>query len=106
MAHTDRDEARHFWKRHYGNRGLGIEGDCTLYTQPGGWGFIRGSCWCEKVYSPWTQAYKYEKGQPSWWNKECRQQERAYSRNMMNKARNGHIPWDNLTINYRRPYYW
>lgn len=104
MAHTDRDDTRHFWKRHYG-RGF-RDGDCTLRTiRVSGWS-LRGWCWCDTVHNGWTQPYKYEQGKPSWWNKDCRREERAKARNQMNKARNGHTDWDDLTINYRRPWYW
>ena len=110
MAHTDRDDERQFWKRHYGTspRGGRWKSDCTLYTDRGGrWNaYLRGSCWCDKVHNMWTRPYHFEAGVPSGWNRDCRREERAKARNLMDRARAGHIDWDDLSINYRRPYFW
>lgn len=54
----------------------------------------------------WLHPYRYEKGVPSRYHKDSRRDERAEARNQMNRARNGHVDWDDLTIRYRRPYYW
>lgn len=57
MAHTDRDDDRNFWKRHYA-RGS----DCTRRGYN-----IRGWCWCNTVHNGWTEPYRFEQGKLSWW---------------------------------------
>jgi hypothetical protein len=98
MARTDRDQTQWFWKNHWAN-------DCTRRNRWGTWGVIT-HCWCERVRNCWTQPYRYEKGIPSYYHKDQRRTERAGARHMMNQARTGHIDWDELVIQYRRPYYW
>jgi hypothetical protein len=101
MAHTDRDDARWFWKDHFAWR----KGN-TKHCDP-----CRGeqSCWCEHDGSesfPWRRRYSERWGRASWWNRDCRREERNIARTQLQKARTGKIEWDNLTISYRRPYYW
>ncbi len=98
MARTDRDQTQWFWKNHWVN-------ECTrMRWQDRSYG--HHLCWCEQVRNCWTQPYRYEKGIPSYYHKDERRGERAAARNVMNQARNGHISWDDLVIQYRRPYYW
>jgi hypothetical protein len=40
------------------------------------------------------------------WRRDCRREERAKARNVLQRARSGHLDWDDVTIGYRRPYYW
>lgn len=105
MAHTDRDDDQWFWKDHWDGE------KCVRHQRVmvDGWSFRRTQhCWCEKRPDAHMRLHPYreEWGLPAWWNKDCRREERAKARDQMNKARNGHIDWDDLTINYRRPWYY
>lgn len=96
MSKSDRDQLRYDYK-HHGKV-------CTRWTRCDGWSFrcIEGYCICDT----WWDYHCYEYPPPSWWNKECRREERAHAQNLMARARTGHIDWDDLAINYRRPWYW
>lgn len=101
MADTDRDDDRWFWRRHYAR-----DGDCTLRFS---FGRPRSGCWCVGDFSSyyWRHPYRCpEKGVPSAWHRQQRRSERSHARDAIRKACNGRIDWDDLTINYRRPYYW
>ena len=101
MAHTDRDDARWFWKDHF-RYDSGARKHCRK------WDGVGSVCWCDTLPEAreWVHPYRYEFGLPSWWNRDCRREERGQARNKMNRARAGHIDWDELVIDYRRPYYW
>ena len=104
MAHTDRDDARWFWKDHFRYRGLTAPACCHWAAH----GTEGTTCWCETLSEArkWVHPYRYESGLPSWWHREERRAERARARNRMQRMRAGHIDPDEMTIDYRRPYYW
>lgn len=106
MAHTDKDIARNFWDRHYGRNKR--ERTCTLYALRGGrWNYyIRGTCWCDTVHNGWTSPYKFEQGKPSWHNKGIRRRERAFTRNLIQRAFTGHIDWERVDDTKGDEYYW
>jgi hypothetical protein len=98
MARTDRDDERWFWKHHRHSD------ECTkrygTYQEP------RSCDTCLACPLPWSGM-----GPPSDWDgsvfhRDCRRHERAQARNLMQRARSGHVDWDDLTISYRRPYFW
>lgn len=100
MAHTDRDDARWFWKDHFrwvdgGNKHSGYQ-----------WG--EGRCDCRSLPDSraWINPYRHEQGIPSYYHKDCRRTERGKARNLMARAKAGHLDWDELVISYRRPYFW
>ena len=103
MAHTDRDDTKWFWKDHFRRPMRGGPRKCGLWSASFR---VRGHCWCDHVHNGFTEPYKFEQGIPSYLHKDERRAERAHARNLMNKARNGHIDWDDLTVSYRRPWYW
>ena len=99
MAHTDRDDARWFWKDHFRWRG----NVCNCHRWE-----LGETCWCETMPGAyrWVHPYRYESGVPSAWHRDERRAERANARNRMNRMRAGHIDPDELVIDYRRGYYW
>lgn len=94
MAHTDRDDARWFWKDHFDNH-------CTAFNLNGAPCICETSAWAYK----WIAPYRYETGVPSWWHRDQRRQERTKLRQQLQ-----YVDWDNLPTGegktYRRPYYW
>jgi len=89
MAHTDRDMRRVELRRHWNSD------ECKPY---------RWNCpTCERLEKGWRW---WDWPEPSYWNRDCRRDERAKTRNLMQRARTGHLDWDDLSIAYRRPYYW
>ena len=100
MAHTDRDYLHWFWHDHFQwNKGNPKCADSRRMSNV---------CWCKRLPEAreWVHPYRYEKGAPSEWHREQRRAERGAARSQMNRARAGHIDWDDLVIAYRRPYYW
>jgi hypothetical protein len=106
MAHTDKDDARWFWKDHF----HWVRGDNGPHNKHSGYSLGEGKCWCEDMSADraWTHPYQYEAGIPSWWKKEQRKLQRARRRTMMQRIRCGALDWDDAPIDdvYRRPYYW
>lgn len=102
MAHTDKDDEWHYWRRHWGSD------DCTWRPGRGwspSWLSPPQSCGiCERA--PWPYRRILGPIADSPWKADCRREERAKARNLMNRARAGHVDWDELAIHYRRPYYW
>lgn len=94
MAHTDRDDERIKWRRHW------CSDECAWQRRP-----LAHSCEiCD--LAPWPyRAILGPIADPEW-RRDCRREERARTRNIMQRARSGHLDWDDLTIAYRRPYYW
>lgn len=100
MAHTDRDDARWFWHDHFQwNQGNPKCADSRRMTDV---------CWCKRMPGArqWINPYRYETGVPSEWHRDQRKSERGRARTLMQRARSGHVDWDDLVIAYRRPYYW
>jgi hypothetical protein len=89
MAHTDRDIRRIELRRHWSSD------ECTPYR----WNCLT----CSSLGKGWNW---WDWPPPSSWHQECRREERASARHLMDRARAGHIDWDDLVIGYRRPYYW
>ena len=100
MAHTDRDHPsmKRFWNWHEDNCGCGCHSAGSRYCY---W-----NCSCLKA-DPAAPRGEFWIGpiDPQWKDDE-RRSERSHARNLMQRARSGHIDWDDLTIDYRRPYYW
>ena len=104
MSRTDRDMDRWFWHDHFKwNRGASKHGG---YTWSAG-------CECDRLPGRrmWGSPYKSpEYGVPSWWKRDQRKQERTKLRQQVQRARNGHVDWDDMPSGegrmYRRPYYW
>ena len=91
MAHTDRDDENVFWANH--------RADCPANS----WRSPHACALCD------FQMPQRLKGMPindSEWRRDERRLERGRARTLMQRARNGHIDWDDLVIAYRRPYYW
>lgn len=88
MAHTDRDIERAYWQAHRAEK-------CwkNSYLEP------CETCDREPTYRLWAI-------NDAEWRRDERRLERGRARTLMNRARNGHIDWDDLVIAYRRPYYW
>jgi hypothetical protein len=98
LSHTDRDDARYFWKNHFRT-----EHHYLCY------GVGAKPCWCDTPHDEvkWTNPYRWEAGIPSWWKKDQRRAERAKTRNVMQRGRAGHLDWDDEAwVGYRRPWYW
>jgi hypothetical protein len=87
MAHTDRDSDRVFWRNHHR--------ECERWWH--------GCEVCDLGPLPWVGMGPMEDSE---WRRDCRREERARARNLLQRARSGHLDWDDLTITYRRPYYW
>ena len=87
MARTDRDYERVYWRRH--------RLECV--------GWWNGCEVCDRGPLPCVAFGPIEDSE---WRRGCRREERARARNALQRARNGHLDWDDLTIGYRRPYYW
>ena len=100
MAHTDRDIDR--WYRH--NHGKDpAAGECTRV-----WSWNRPPQYCETCDRIWSHEfvrYYVSTDCKSEWNRACRREERGRARNALRRALNGHTDWDDLVINYRRPYF-
>lgn len=90
MARTHRDQRVYTYKHHpkvcvgYGMYSRRTECVC------GGWLEYRMSNWPE----------------PSWWNKEQRKKGRAFTRNLMQRARAGHIDWERVDEQPGEEWYW
>ena len=103
MAHTDKEDDWHRWRRHW------LSDECT-YSAAHYWsrGFhyrLPQSCEiCD--LAPWPYGRVLGPIENPQWRQDCRREERANGRHLMTKARKGRIDWDDLTIGYRRPYYW
>lgn len=87
MARTDRDYERIYWRGH--------RRQCV--------GWWNGCEVCDRGPLPCVAFGPIEDSE---WRRGCRREERARARNALQRARNGHLDWDDLTIGYRRPYYW
>lgn len=102
MAHTDRDDDWHYWRRHWHSD------ECTLWQRRRyAWGNYYLPQACEICASaPWPFQRVLGPIADAPWRRSCRREERARARTIMQRARSGHIDWDDLVIDYRRPYYW
>lgn len=102
MAHTDRDDERWYRYNH------GTYDECA---------YRPGRCWspvrlrppqscdiCDRIWMPPRHYYTGTKGK-NVWNRDQRKAERGHAKGLMQRARNGHVDWDNLSIAYRRPYW-
>jgi hypothetical protein len=89
MAHTDRDHERVIWRNH--------DRVCNRWS--------KGGCCevCDRVPRAWSGMCPIADSE---WRRDCRREERAKARNVLQRARSGHLDWDDVTIGYRRPYYW
>lgn len=98
MAHTDRDQKRYTYKHH--------NEVCTKWVATGRWVARAGSCECDTWWD-WSMRYMPV---PAWWRRDQRQAERSKLRQQVQRARAGHVDWDDLPTGegrpYRRPYYW
>lgn len=86
MSRTHRDQKKYQYKHHI---------DTHVYTREG---------WCE--CSNWHDYRWYEFPPPSWWNKDIRRKERAFTRNLMDRARHGHIDWERVDERRGDEWYW
>lgn len=108
MAHTDRDDARWFWKDHFDwRRQFPNCEDAAGHIWEG-----RTNCWCHALpnHHAWANPYRYEYGVPSAWHKDQRRVERTRLRDELRRIRKGQLDWDEVPVSdgrrYRRPYYW
>lgn len=104
MSRTDRDDLRRFWNNHFDRRNENSHWsnrapweDCAVCaSRPESW--------------RWAHPYRHEDGLPSHLHKDERRLERAYAANLLQRARNGNLDWDDFPAGagkiYRRPYYW
>jgi hypothetical protein len=101
MAHTDRDRLR--WMRnHHGKHPAA--GECTFRAasrwQRGIHRETPQSCEiCDRLWDG-VRYYVGTDGHGEW-TKDCRREERARAKTAMRECRD----WDDLVINYRRPYF-
>lgn len=106
MAHTDRDDER--WYRH--NHGSHpAAGECT-YRPGRAWSpwYLappRRCLICDRIWSRSQVRLCVSVEAKPEWNKAMRREERAKARNVLNRARAGHYDWDDVAIDYRRPYF-
>ena len=100
MAHTDRDDDRIFWRDHHRH-------DCPnsyrrARDEYGPWWFRSYSPQaCETCLREPRHRWYVSTDAYSEWAKDCRREERARAKTAMRECRD----WDDLVINYRRPYY-
>jgi hypothetical protein len=91
MAHTDRDQMRYLFQHH--------REVCAKWLAGQGWHAV--ACACDRF------GYRYHRWpEDSGFHRDCRRKERSRAADLMRRARAGHLDWDDLTIAYRRPYYW
>ena len=98
MAHTDRDHMRYVFKHH---RKVCVK---LCYVVPEGarrgyW--LEAPCVCDRFshqYWQWPESSAF--------HADCRREERRRAAAVLQRARAGHLDWDDLTFGYGRPYYW
>ena len=101
MAHTDRDDERWFRKHHRRSDECAWYWSLRMrYREP------RSCDTCLACPPPWGGMGPLSDSGGSVWHRDCRRHERARARNLMQRARSGYIAWDDLTISYKRPYFW
>lgn len=99
MAHTDRDQDKYTRKHHHKfctRWSYFIDGSGYRRYRYGGW------CICEE----WFDYRWYSYPPPSWWNREIRKQERAFTRNKMQRARAGSRDWSSVDEKRGDECYW
>lgn len=92
MAHTDRDDDRWYWREHHRN-------DCVNSWRTRRYGEPERRCEvcnAEPTQQPW-----WHNNGKQHWNRQQRQAERGKARQALREARD----YDDLVIDYRRPYW-
>lgn len=90
MARTYRDQKAYLYWHH------------NKVCERHGYWPLTSNCVCSTW---WDYSMKYFP-EPSWWNKEQRQQQRAFTRNLMQRARAGHIDWERVDERRGDEWYW
>lgn len=90
MSRTDRDQKKYIYKHHHEV--------CE------GYGFWRNRTECECSLW-WDYRMKYWPV-PSWWNRMVRRDAKAFTRDRMQRARNGHLDWAAVDERSGDFYYW
>lgn len=98
MARTYRDHPsrKRFWTWHENHCQCG----CHAFRSYS-WG-----CSCRKHDPNCPRHERFIGPVPSWWNKKIRQQERAFTRNRMQRARVGSRDWSSVDEKRGDDYYW
>lgn len=92
MAHTDRDDENVYWRKIH-------DADCPAWR-------AGSPMACELCDFRKPERLKGMPINDSEWRRDERRLERGRARTLMQRARSGHIDWDDLVIAYRRPWYW
>lgn len=95
MSRSHRDQKNYMYKHH---------NEVCTYRWPWdhGWNPSGQSCIC----NTWHEWHWYNFSPPSWWNKDIRRKERAFTRNKMQRARAGSIDWADVDERRGDEWYW
>lgn len=90
MSRTDRDDKKYNYKHH--------KEVCKRWM----WPALSRSCECDT----WHDYHWYNMPEPSWWRRGIREQEKAFARSRIQRARAGKRDWSEVDDRKGDEYYW